>query len=282
MLRIPFERRFETSGRMDTEPIFSFILVNYNSAKHLPACFSSFSNISIPGNFEIIVANNDSREEKTLQDLQKKFPFSFFSLPKNRGFGFASNRAAERARGTILVFLNPDARFLSGDMGSIRKILTSSSSVGIIGFHLLLEPEKTQKWNAGKQSTLLDTLRNNIGIPAGSKFRLKRNFASQDIAWVSGAAFATTRNLFFSLQGFDERFFLYYEDVDFCVQVKKQRKNIVISPDIRVLHMGSGSVSFSNRKQKNTYFKSQDRYFLKHRPFYEYLLLKFLKRIMNL
>lgn len=261
----------------ETSPLFSFIIVNYRSVAHLPACFSSFRNITIPEAFECLIANNDPSEEMALQKLRDRFPFSLVSLPENRGFGFAANRAARRARGQILVFLNPDARFLSGNMDEVFRHFTSTPSIGAIGLRLLLEPEMPQPWSAGSAVTFFDLLRNHIGFPRSARFW--NTPFSRSVAWTSGAALAIPRSFFFRIHGFDESFFLYYEDTDLCFRLRRLKKHILILPSIRLLHIGGASMNPSRHEQKKSYFTSQDRYFSLHRPRYEGILLKILRKM---
>ncbi|QQS15322.1 MAG: glycosyltransferase family 2 protein [Candidatus Moraniibacteriota bacterium] len=261
-------------------PKFSFIIVNYQSAALLPACFSSFQNITVPGKYECIVVNNDPREQPALLDLQKKFNFTLLPLDGNRGFGFATNRGAEHAHGSILVFLNPDARFLSGNFSDIENAFKRHPSLGIIGMKLFIEPEKPQPWSTGESISLLSIVRNHLALSVSTP--LWNATKPQKVSWVSGAALAIPRTLFFRIHGFDERFFLYYEDVDLCARTKQLRKNILFMPRIRVLHRGGGSMEGAQALQKRAYFASQDRYFSLHRPYHEHLLLKWLRKLFRL
>ena len=265
---------------MDTDLEFSFIIVNYKSARQLLACFSSLGNVTISGGYEILVANNDAQETETLLALQQQFAFHLISIDGNRGFGYASNRAAERARGRILVFLNPDARFLSGDFSLVSSAFGhGQSKVGVVGFRLLVEPEMPQQWSAGAMVTFADIVRNHIGMPKSASIWCAD--APREVSWVSGAACAVSKECFFAMKGFDEGFFLYYEDVDFCVRVGKSDRKILLFPSIRVLHVGGGSVGTDAFGQKRAYFISQDRYFAKHRSTFEGRLLTFFRRMVR-
>lgn len=251
-------------------PVISFIIVNYKSADTLPACFSSFANISIPGTYEILVANNDTKERNVLRDLQHRFSFSIIDLPENRGFSGASNKAAKVARGRILVFLNPDTRFLSGDLSFLVASL-DVGEVGVIGLRLLSERTLPEAWSAGKNVTLWSLMANHIGI----SFKPWRVPREQSVAWVSGAALLVSHDLFSRLGGFDEGFFLYYEDVDLCFRVREAGRKVFLSPEVSVLHIGGKSMrSVGHSRQKSAYYESQERYFCMRRPKYETFLLR--------
>lgn len=279
----PSEMPSETSVPMDTDaphpkdtPDISFLLVNYQSATLLPACFSSFRNVTFPQSYEILVANNDPSEEEALRALQSRFPFTLLPLPDNRGFGFAMNRTAEHARGNILVFLNPDARFLSGNLQELVVYFKKYPSVGGIGLRLLRELETSQEWNAGNPPTLWNILGNHLGLRSEEPFR--KTGKPKFVGWASGAAFAIPRHDFFRIHGFDERFFLYYEDTNLCERLRKIGRKILLLPHIRVLHIGGGSMRAS--QQKKSYYTSQDLYFSLHRPWYEGAVLKFLRKLI--
>ncbi len=269
----------DTNTKQKT-PKFSLIIVNYHSAALLPACFSSFRNVILSREYECIVVNNDPSEESALLSLKERFSFTLVSLARNRGFGFAVNRGAEYAKGEILILINPDARFLSGNMRDIANIFKQHPSVGIVGMKLLIEPEKPQSWSAGKLITLVSIFRNHFGLSASTSLWNTRR--SRSVAWVSGAALAIPRALFFQVHGFDERFFLYYEDVDLCTRTRKFHKKIVFTPRVNILHRGSGSMEQSGEQQKREYYTSQDQYFALHRPRHERFLLAILRKIFLL
>ncbi|QQS21017.1 MAG: glycosyltransferase family 2 protein [Candidatus Moraniibacteriota bacterium] len=256
-------------------PDISFLIVNYRSASRLPACFSSLKNLALPLSFECIVANNDPSEENALQDLQKDFSFDLLPLSKNRGFGRAVNMAARRSRGTVLFLLNPDARFLSGNMTELVRCFEKNPSLGAVGMQLLEERDRPQPWSFGSPVTLLRIARNHLSRPQEILRETPEHFV--ETSWVSGAALAIPRSLFFRIQGFDERFFLYFEDIDLCTRVQMLGKKVGLFPSARVLHVGGASMP-KKRLQKKWYYRSQDFYFQKHRPPYEQFLLKILRK----
>lgn len=261
-----------SSNKARPLPDISCIIVNYQSADILPACFSSFANVSFSGSYEILVANNDAREREALRTLQKRFQFSIIDLPENRGFSNASNEAAKIARGRALLFLNPDTRFLSGDFSSSLASL-SEGKVGVIGFQLLKEQTLPEAWSSGREVTLFSLIANHFRFFS----RPWRISSEQSVAWVSGAAFLVSRELFVRLGGFDERFFLYYEDVDFCFRAREVGKTVWLSPTVSVLHIGGKSMrSVGYSHQKAAYYKSQEQYFHRHRPKYEGVILRLL------
>lgn len=229
------------------------------------------------GPVEIIIVNN------TNTALSERFlEFDFIKevfIGKNIGFGSAANRGAKEAKGEFLFFLNPDAKILLAD--TFERILTrlqeeKHEEVGVVGGGLIGAKYTRESWGGGKAGTLKDILLKRLFFSIkGDSF--KKNEAMYT-DWVSGAAFCVRREDFFSFQGFDEGFFLYFEDVDFCLRIGK-KKAILYDGSVHILHYGGKS--FSERKeQKKQYYLSQKRYFRKHRPNWENTVLDWLQKIL--
>ncbi len=260
-------------------PIFSFIIVNFQSAALLPGWFASLETTSLtPDEYEVIIVNNDITEKEILDALAQQLPFTIIHTKNNLGFGAACNIGAANASGEILGFINPDTQFVSGDLRSIRDRFQSESSIGIIGLKLLTQSGSIQKWSAGTRGTLWDVLRNNFGFPASKK--LWQSQIPIAVDWVSGASLFIPRDFFRKIKGFDETFFLYFEDIDLCDRVLAQGKSVLYFPDMALMHI-SGHSAPSHKQQKQYYYASQDRYFAKHRPRWESRCLKILRTLFS-
>ena len=258
-------------------PIFSFIIVNFNSAHSISLCLASLHNTHLKSHeYEVIVVNNDVSETKALEMLQAQHSFKLIHTHSNIGFGAACNKGATHALGNILGFINPDAQFISGNVREIHTQFECNPSVGIIGLKLLTGQGDTQAWSAGVRVTLWDILRNNLGFPKSKS--LWRSQVPITVDWVSGASLFIPRDLFTSVHGFDTRFFLYFEDNDLCERILKQKKSILYFPFISIRHT-SGQSSSSKKQQKYDYYKSQTLYFSLHRPKWEGWCIKTLRNI---
>lgn len=253
-------------------PTFSFIIVNFKSAELLPDWFASLSNTQLsPNEYEVIIVNNDASENEKLDTFQKQHDFKLIHAESNLGFGRACNRGAREASGEILGFINPDAQFISGNLHTISERFQNDPSLGIIGLKLLTQDGTIQEWSTGTEVTLWDILRNNLGVPKSRA--LWESTEPIKVDWVSGASLFIPKNLFQEIQGFDEDFFLYFEDTDLCKRAKAQGKSILYFPNISVKHL-SGQSATSKKQQKQDYYASQDLYFSKHRPKWESLCIK--------
>jgi N-acetylglucosaminyl-diphospho-decaprenol L-rhamnosyltransferase len=264
---------------MDTRPLFSLIIINFNSAQSLPGCLSSLRKTGLKAeDLEVIVVNNDTDEHDALDALRKQHEFSLIDAPENLGFGKANNLGARSARGDFLFFLNPDSRILSGSLADAAGYLRENPSFGILGCRLVTKDGSLQEWSAGTEVTLWDLVRNNLGLPRSKA--LWESARPLPAAWVSGAAMLMPRSLFEALGGFDESFFLYFEDVDLCRRANAFGREAVYFPHIDVEHRG-GASSRSRKAQKRSFYASQDLYFRKHRPVWEGFMVRWLRRLTH-
>ncbi len=260
-------------------PLFSFIVVNYRSADHLASWLGSVPRTGlVPDQYEIIVVDNDRDETGHLSELCRRHAFRIVGDGVNLGFGRAVNLGAREARGTVLGLCNPDSRFLPGDLTQVSDYLQTDPKRGVVGLGLVGADGRPQAWAAGSEVNLIDLLANNLGLPRSRRIWLSPT--RRPAAWVSGAAMFLLRRTFERLDGFDERFFLYFEDIDLCRRARMAGLSVEYWPEYRVEHVG-GQSSPSLLAQKKEYFLSQDKYFAKHRPAWEGRCVRILRRFWH-
>jgi GT2 family glycosyltransferase len=253
----------------------SLISVNYKSEKVLQACLAGFQGKNAEAVGEIILVNNDCAG--TLAEIKKNFPaVKIIEKKENVGFGQAANLGAQVAQGEILFFLNPDTVILSQDIESVIAEFARERKLGILGAQLLDVSGENQAWNCGAVKTLWDLVKNNLGL--NWQKRKQDNLCKKEVAWVSGAALFVRREAFVELAGFDENFFMYFEDIDLCQRAQKAGWQVCYFPQFRVKHLGGASFT-GTREQKKYYYDAQEYYFQKHRQAWELCLIKFLRKI---
>jgi len=258
-------------------PELSLVFVNFRSARLLRKSIGSlYGSHCFHGNIEIIVANNDASESWALQALQRRFPVRIIDIHKNIGFGAAANCAARYSRAPYLGFINPDTEIFSGNIANIPKIFRKYSEIGILGARLISDDGSPELWSAGRDVSLWQIIRNNVCIPAGK--RVWESEKPQKAGFVSGAALFMRKKLFEKLHGFDERFFLYFEDVDLCFRAKGEGYRVFSFPGVVFQHKG-GRSHISDHAKKRVFYESQEQYFAKHRPMWEGKVLSIMKRM---
>lgn len=260
-------------------PEFSLIYVNFRSADLLERSLGSLRRNGIFGEgVEVILVNNDSREEALLRDISERFSCRLLPSEGNVGFARAVNRAAGTARGGFIGCINPDTEFFGGSLEIIDGLFEKYPKIGVIGAKIVGEDGMAEEWSVGGELSLWQIIRNNLGIPSGRRLWMSRKNVS--VGWVSGAALFIRKELFDRLSGFDERFFLYFEDVDLCHRAKKAGYAVAFCPKVVFLHK-SGMSHESRRSQKESFYDSQRKYFGKHRPRWEYFLLEAARKIFG-
>ncbi|MFH1954276.1 MAG: glycosyltransferase family 2 protein [Pseudomonadota bacterium] len=207
--------------------MISVIVVSYNTADFLSACLSSIRDHGDPQT-EIIVIDNASQDQS--QDMVRhQFPeVKLIVNQQNEGFARANNQAARECGSPYLFFLNPDTVIRPGVFGSMIRYMESHPEVGLAGTRIInpdgsLEPS-FEKHYPGQRH-------------AGKELRGLKG----EIAWVLGASMIVRENIFRELGGFDERFFLYGDDQDLCLRVRKAGWILGYIKDATVIHWGGRS-----------------------------------------
>lgn len=254
-------------------------IVNYNTKKYLPDCIDGvISDLKKVGlSYKILVLDNDSRDD--LSDLEKKYDkenVQFYYSDKNGGFGAGHNFLSKKAESEYILILNPDIKFL--EAGTITRLIKhfkkdADNKVVIVG-PKLLNDSGVQRWDHGESHGFLGRLSCAIG---GTFWKDRKN--TTEVAWVSGAFFLIKRDIFKEICGFDENFFLYKEEEDLCLRIRKLGFKIIYEPDVKVLHHGSVVAS------KSEFFNDSDKYFFeKHfrdKGFFVFNFIKILQKIKH-
>jgi GT2 family glycosyltransferase len=268
-------------------PVVSIILVNYNGGPIVLDCLASVQALLIQVPYEVIVVDNAS-VDGSADRIAQQFPqVQLVRSPQNRGFGAGNNMGAHWARGQYLFLLNTDT-ILTGDLlPSLVRLMEQDPGIGIVGpqlrnldgsFQLSTSPA-LGIW--GELQALQQQRQYRQQQPA-----LSQQFEQQQpVDIVIGAALLIRQSLFEALGGFDERFFMYFEESDLCQRARERGWQIIYTPETSLIHLGGYSVGKTPDGLRLEYRRSQLYYYQKHRPLWEqamlrgYLALKFGWRI---
>ncbi|HNP61485.1 MAG TPA: glycosyltransferase family 2 protein [Nitrospirales bacterium] len=262
-------------GIPTTQKLCSIIIVTYNSSSCIGACLSSLLNIS---DIELVVVDNDSKDG-TAAKLQKEFPqITLIALQNNIGFGRACNIGLAASSGSFALFLNPDTIANEKAIRTLVQFYEKHPRVGIIGGRLVdpcgkplqsmgdtpsltgLVLDKPLAWVA-KRVGAQGVFRRILGR-CSAKFLMPPE--AEPVAWVSGAFLCCRRSIWDTIGGFDENFFLYYEDVDLCLRAKQAGWEVWHVPEAVVEHQSGASFGGDLFKQKEIYYANQYYFFRKH------------------
>jgi GT2 family glycosyltransferase len=255
----------------------SVIIVNYNTEDHLKECLKSIIYFTKNIQYEIVVVDNNSGN-RNIERFPQLFPqVKFYFRNINDGFGAGCNFGAKRASGKYFIFVNPDIVLDSNCIFLLFDFMEKNKNVGACTPLLKdFNGELTYIYNnfpginweikeatgigAGvKISKLL------AGIKTGSK-------VSIEVDWVTGAFLMIRSKLFHQVNGYDEDFFLYYEDTDLQYRIRKLGYKIMCLPSTEVKHFINSSIR--STEGENVFFFNINR----SKLIYMYKHFNFLKR----
>ncbi|MFH0930213.1 MAG: glycosyltransferase family 2 protein [Candidatus Moraniibacteriota bacterium] len=238
-------------------------IVNFRSRHYLRKClFSIGENLPAGNETEILIVNNDEEAlDEISDDLKNKLNLQIIETRKNIGFGRGHNAGFERSQGEYVLFLNPDTKILSGALQALLDVFAKDEKIGIAGPLLVDSAGKIHPDCFGARHTPLSTIKRKIFKRNSRQFRVGEEIFETD--WISGGAMLARRDVFEEAGGFDENFFMYFEDADLCLRAKKLGLKIMVNPEASVFHE-SGKSFVSEREKKRHYYASQDYYLRKH------------------
>ena len=260
-----------------SQPQVSIIIVNYNGCGVIVDCLTSIYGHLSTSAIEVIVVDNDSQDGSP-ELIAQKFPqVNLLRQSKNGGFGTANNVGARQAQGEYLLLLNSDTLVTGNILPTLLAQLTSDAQIGIVGPRLL-NPDGSFQFSIAHEISLWGewrTLRQvkKYRIPANRPALATQYDHDQVVDIVVGAAMLMRRALFEQVGGFDEAFFMYFEESDLCQRVRALGYKILYTPAATVIHIGGYSVAQAAGPMAVEYRRSQRYYYRKHRPRWEQWIL---------
>lgn len=222
----------------------SIVIVNYNSWKVLDACIESILNLRTSLNIETIIVDNLSTTDLLLQ-YQEKYPsIKWVRNSGNNGFANGCNLGAEHATGKFLFFLNPDTRMQSDVLEHFISIY-EEENIGILSCLQTDNNGNLHRYNLLFPSPLrvfglLRSLERKM-----YKQQLGSSFAETSIRsypqWISGSAVFISRINFEKISGWNEDYWMYYEDVDLCKKAHLQSLKCVLTKEVSIFHLHGGA-----------------------------------------
>ncbi|WP_204140938.1 glycosyltransferase family 2 protein [Halomicronema sp. CCY15110] len=255
----------------------SIIIVNYNGGDVIIDCLASIFQHLDTATVEVIVVDNDSRD-RSPDLIEQKFPeVHLLRQSENLGFGTANNIGAHHAQGTYLFLLNSDTLIQNNILPALMSKLDSAPDIGIVGPRLL-NPDGSFQLSTAYEIGLWGEW---LTLQAVRKYRqpacrpaLAQQYgADQYVDIIVGAAMLMRRSHFFEIGGFDETFFMYFEESDLCQRLRDAGYRLLYTPAVSLIHIGGYSVAQVAGKMAAEYRRSQRYYYQKHRPPWEQWVL---------
>lgn len=217
------------------------MIVNYNGAAHLEGCLDALAAQDAEGGFETLVVDNGSTDG-SLELLRARPEVRLLEAGRNLGFAAGNNLGFKAARGRQLAMLNSDTRVRPGWLGALLEAAAGGERVGAVTSKLVFADRPGVIQNAG-QLLLSDGSGGDRGSGEEDRGQYER---PDEVFGFCGAAALLTREAYEDAGGFDERFFMYYEDLDLSWRLRLRGWRVLYEPAAVVEHVHSaGSVEWS-------------------------------------
>lgn len=250
----------------------SIIIVHYKADKEFFDALASIQKLKTNIAYEVIVVDND--EQKTIDKRVKhEFPWvNYIKAPGDVGFGTGNNIGNKQAKGKYLFFLNPDTKVYPQCLDNLVAFLDQNPKAAIVA-PLLFDPNKKVYPLQGHMQ--LTPLRGAVGLSFLNKLfpnnPISKNYWQpgwdktkvKEVDVVPGTAFVVRKEIYDQVNGFDENFFLYFEEFDLCKRIRDLGYQAFIIPNAKVMHLWGRSTK--ETKNINIIFQqSRVYYFKKH------------------
>ncbi len=251
------------------------VIVNWNTGLQLRECLQSMATAITAPVFclrQCIVVDNAS-EDGSADGLDSLLlPLMITRNHENKGFAYACNQGAKAGKSEYILFLNPDFKLFPDSLVKALCFLDEkrNEKVGILGIQLVDENGVIQR-NVARFPTPRSLFFQMLGLDRLWPRRFPSHFMtdwdhrdSREVDQVTGAFYLVRRTVFEELKGFDERFFMYFEDLDFAFRAKHAGWKSYYLADAQALHYGGGASYQIMAKRLYYVFTSRVLYTAKH------------------
>ncbi|OGK21642.1 hypothetical protein A3C23_02600 [Candidatus Roizmanbacteria bacterium RIFCSPHIGHO2_02_FULL_37_13b] len=256
--------------------MISIIIITYNSKDFLQEFFKSLK-LAINNDFELVIWDNNSDDEshKYINYYLKYYDYKKFHVIRseiNLGFAKAINESLKYCSYEHILLVNPDVIFLKDSLRSIVKFYLEVKPAIVGGKYLSYKrdgvPQKAAVNSVSFISAILELTNLKKIVPFQerlNKFWVKEKADSIEVVSVSGGFLIASREIIISLNGFNESYWLYLEDVDFCLRAQQIGYKTYYYPKARIKHYSGGSHKhLSRRHDEARWFQSRDIFFRMH------------------
>lgn len=255
----------------------SVIIIAYNSCDFIPACLKSVRDACEGIDAQVIVLDNGS-ESPILPEIKAFFPeVEWLESKENLGFGKGCNLAEKKATKPYLFFINPDTVVSRDSFSKVLDFMEEHPDAGTVGCRILNEDGSLQ-WACRRSfPTIVSAVSKTIGLAA--LFPKNKTLASYNMSYadpnemievdaISGSFFCICRDVYEKLNGFDEDFFMYGEDLDLCFRTKEMGLHNYYTPVTNILHFKGQSCRTRRWGSYVDFYKAMLIFVKKHKDLY--------------
>lgn len=247
------------------------VIVSYNSRSWLGPCLRSLYNMSGDVDLDVVVVDNDS-SDGSAAFVEHEFPRARVLRRPNRGFAAGNNAALDSIAAPFILFLNPDTEILQGSFGDLLAVFDRRPTLGLIGCRQVAEDD-TLHPTIRRFPTVSRYFFTSLG---SERFPFHASWLGERVLnwsmygrelpcdWTSGSYMLARRTAVMSVGAFDEDYFLFSEETDLCLQLRRAGWDIRHSPLMTIRHH-AGKAGLSDRLSAQDAY-SRRQYVMKNMP----------------
>ncbi len=256
----------------------TIILVNYHAREYLPACLAALE-AAPPGVPHQVVLVDNSPGDGTAEAVRARFPsVTIITNRANVGFGRACNQALRASDTPFVLLLNPDTEVQPGALDALLAALRANPRVAAAGPRLLY-PDGRYQHSAFRLPGIAQAFFGFFSlVPLDSRWNgrypLPRSSRPRAVEHLLGACLLIRREALETVGLLDERFFIYFEETDWCARARRAGWELWQVPTATVIHHSGATTRPVAEQMSLQFHRSQALYYRKHRGLAGYLALK--------
>lgn len=258
----------------------SIVILNFNSGEYLTKCLDSIKHVEDEAKISIIVIDNNSSDD-SLNLAKSKFKnVNFIKNNENVGFSKGYNPTLKNIKTEYILLLNPDCILEKGVIKKTLEDFENNEKVGAVTPKIILSNGKIDLTAHRGFPTPWASLLYALGDDSLYHLTNKMSDQIHEVDSITGAFFLTKKSILESVGYLDERFFLYGEDIDLSLRIKKKGFKILYDPEVKVIH--NKGISSGLKKHSQELSKADQQTKSKARnAFYEAMILFYDKHYKN-
>ncbi len=256
----------------------SIIILNYKTCNLTKQCIKNIVNLNLQFKYEIIVVDNNSKDEIE-KIMREEFPiFTFIQTKENKGMGAGNNVGIKKAKGEYILILNPDVVVWENSIENLLNFIEQNEKIGCVAPKLLYSNKTYQESRYRFPRSFLLPVFIRTALGKLNKNILDEYFMknvsteqSHKIDWARGSALLIRKSVLDKIQGFDEKFFFYLEDMDLCRRIREANYEVWYVSESNMIHYysresyGGKWINDLTKKMAWIHIGSWIKYFIKWR-----------------
>ncbi len=246
------------------------VVVSYNTRDVLRDCLQS---VRAAAPREVIVVDNGSTDG-SVEMVRSEYPEARLIASENRGYGAAANTGIRASTADYALLLNSDTILRPASVRAIETYLDAHREVGLLGPRIV-NPDGSLQRSCFPFPTPVTALLGETGLGYFIRFipvvrdRYPRTWKHDEVRpmpWVLGAVLAIRRRAFEAVAGFDESFFMYFEETDLCYRLWRAGWEVHFAPVTEIVHLGGASTRQYAAAMRLQFYRSMGHFYARHYP----------------